>query len=67
MKSQLAGDVLIFGDGECSQLGLGEDINQRTRPTLIPTLQDVAVVAAGGLHNLVLAKDGKVSFALFSF
>ncbi len=31
-RVQLPGEVFVFGDGDCGQLGLGEDITERLRP-----------------------------------
>ena len=29
---QVAGEVFVFGDGDCGQLGLGEEVTERLRP-----------------------------------
>ena len=29
---QTPGQVFVFGDGDCGQLGLGEDVTERLRP-----------------------------------
>lgn len=29
---QIPGEVFVFGDGDCGQLGLGEDVTERLRP-----------------------------------
>lgn len=29
---QVPGDVFVFGDGDCGQLGLGEEVTERLRP-----------------------------------
>lgn len=31
--AQVAGDVFVFGDGDCGQLGQGEDVTERLRPS----------------------------------
>lgn len=46
--------------GDVGQLGLGEDVEEKTRPGLVPDLENIVAVAAGGLHSVVLDKDGKV-------
>jgi regulator of chromosome condensation len=54
--------VLVFGSGDCGQLGLGEDEVEVARPTPLSFFDDKAVceVAAGGLHNVVRTTDGSV-------
>lgn len=32
-RSQVAGDVFVFGDGDCGQLGQGEEVTERLRPS----------------------------------
>ncbi|KAJ1962860.1 hypothetical protein IWQ62_003395 [Dispira parvispora] len=56
------GKVLVFGNGDCGQLGLGEDILQRKKPYPLQALDDEEIVdiAAGGLHNMALTKDGRL-------
>ena len=29
---QVPGEVFVFGDGDCGQLGLGEEVTERLRP-----------------------------------
>ncbi|XP_077991221.1 regulator of chromosome condensation-like [Glandiceps talaboti] len=58
------GKVLVFGEGDVGQLGLGEDIMERKRPALV-TLPDGAdgdaiQVEAGGMHTVVLTSEGKI-------
>lgn len=56
------GKVYVFGTGDCAQLGLGEDIMSRKKPANLAVLNDKEIVdiAAGGMHNMALTKDGKV-------
>ncbi|CAL4061856.1 unnamed protein product, partial [Meganyctiphanes norvegica] len=54
------GVVLTVGMGDVGQLGLGPDIEEKTRPGLVPDLKNIVAVAAGGLHTVCLDKDGKV-------
>ena len=55
-------EVLVHGSGECDQLGLGEGVLERKKPTLLKVLSDkkVVSVAVGSLHNLALTSDGRV-------
>lgn len=55
-----SGNVLSCGQGEFGQLGLGEDVMEKSRPALINGLSDVVLISAGGMHNLCLTRDGKV-------
>lgn len=57
------GNVLSCGQGEVGQLGLGEDVMEKTRPALIDRLKDIVDMSAGGMHNLCLNRKGEV----FSF
>lgn len=61
-KSRTTGSVFVFGSGDCCQLGLGEDILSRKKPTEIPFFADknIVEISAGGLHNLALSLDGSV-------
>ncbi|KAF9215024.1 hypothetical protein CPC16_001484 [Podila verticillata] len=56
------GKVYVFGTGDCAQLGLGEDILSRKKPANLAVLNDKEIVdiAAGGMHNMALTKDGKL-------
>lgn len=51
------------GQNEVGQLGLSEDVPEKTRPFLIPNVSNVVDIKAGGMHSLYLTNDGKV----FSF
>lgn len=54
------GNVLSCGKNEVGQLGLGEDVAEKTRPAILATAKNVVNVSAGGMHSLYLTKDGKV-------
>lgn len=55
-------DVLVHGSGECDQLGLGEGVLERKKPTLVKSLigKNIISVVSGSLHNLALSADGTV-------
>lgn len=55
-------EVLVFGSGDCGQLGLDEETWEASRPTTNPFFADknIVQVAAGGLHSLALGADGRV-------
>ncbi|KAG5180802.1 regulator of chromosome condensation 1/beta-lactamase-inhibitor protein II [Tribonema minus] len=61
---RVPGAVLTFGSGDCNQLGLGtEDADKNVpRPRIVPFLRKerVAMVACGGLHNVVCTMEGRV-------
>lgn len=57
---KLCGNVLSCGQGEVGQLGLGEDVMEKTRPALIDSLKDIVDISAGGMHNLCLSRKGEV-------
>lgn len=54
------GVLLVFGQGDVGQLGLGEEVVEKTRPAVIPGYQDIVSVAAGGMHNVCLRQTGEV-------
>lgn len=55
-------NVYVFGSGDCGQLGMGEDVDLKKRPSLHPFFTDKGIVsvAAGGLHSLALSSTGHV-------
>uniref|UniRef100_A0A182SBR7 Regulator of chromosome condensation n=1 Tax=Anopheles maculatus TaxID=74869 RepID=A0A182SBR7_9DIPT len=57
---KLSGNVLACGQGEMGQLGMGEDIMEKTRPAIVEGLSDVVQISAGGMHNLCLTRHGTV-------
>lgn len=59
-KSRTPGLVLTFGQGDVGQLGLGPDVQERGRPTLVKALENVVDICAGGMHTVCLNKDGNV-------
>ncbi|KAF9127665.1 hypothetical protein BGW39_005701 [Mortierella sp. 14UC] len=56
------GRVYVFGTGDCAQLGLGESTTLRKKPANLAILNDQHIVdiAAGGMHNMALTKEGKL-------
>ena len=56
------GSVIVFGSGDCGQLGLGEDLVSCPRPKRHAFFEDKEIisVSAGGLHTLALSRTGKV-------
>jgi regulator of chromosome condensation len=56
------GDVAIFGDGDCGQLGCGPAVSAARSPRVVAGLRglEVGAVACGGLHTLVLTDNGEV-------
>ncbi|XP_069959978.1 regulator of chromosome condensation-like isoform X3 [Cherax quadricarinatus] len=53
------GVVLTVGMGDVGQLGLGPDVEEKTRPAVVPALSDIVAIAAGGLHSVFLDTAGK--------
>jgi regulator of chromosome condensation len=62
LRNSKVGKLFICGNGDCGQLGLGDDVFERLRPAPIPKLEELEIVdaAAGGLHNIILTKDNKL-------
>ena len=56
------GHVLTLGMGDVGQLGLGSDMVERKRATVVKELEgvDVVQVAAGGMHSVAVTVDGEV-------
>ncbi|XP_054006071.1 regulator of chromosome condensation isoform X1 [Hylaeus anthracinus] len=59
-QSATGGVLLVFGQGDVGQLGLGEEIVEKTRPATISGYQDIIAIAAGGMHNVCLRKTGEI-------
>jgi regulator of chromosome condensation len=58
---QKSGNLLVCGQNDVGQLGLNpDDVMEKTRPALVSQISDVVVVQAGGMHSLVLTKDGTI-------
>ncbi len=49
-----------MGQGDVGQLGLGEEVLEVRCPRLVAQLQQVSLVACGGMHTAILT-EGKVS------
>lgn len=54
------GVVLTVGMGDVGQLGLGPDVEEKTRPGVVDLPEGIVAIAAGGLHTVCLDKNGKV-------
>ena len=54
------GDVFVHGSGECDQLGLGDDMRERKKPTLLKSLigKSICEIAVGAMHVLCLSTGG---------
>jgi regulator of chromosome condensation len=57
----VTGSLLVWGTGDMGQLGQGEDVQERPRPSPL-SLNNLAVrkIACGGMHTLALTADGVV-------
>lgn len=62
-----AGLVLVLGQGDVGQLGQGEDVLQRKKPSLVPLPEKIVQVVAGGMHTVCLSDTGHVSDSLSFF
>lgn len=62
LEDREAGDLLALGQNDVGQLGLGEDIDSRKKPTHVEGLDDIVGVACGGMHTVCLHKTGEVQF-----
>lgn len=55
-----SGVMLVFGQGDFGQLGLGEEVTEKMRPAAISEYQDVIAVSAGAMHNICLRQTGEI-------
>lgn len=53
------GEVYLWGNNECGQLGLGH-VESRDYPTRLPEFTDVVQVSCGNKHTALITKDGKL-------
>uniref|UniRef100_A0A8C9SL14 Regulator of chromosome condensation 1 n=1 Tax=Scleropages formosus TaxID=113540 RepID=A0A8C9SL14_SCLFO len=54
------GLVLVLGQGDVGQLGLGEDVMERKKPALVTFPEPVVQAVAGGMHTVCLSDSGNV-------
>ncbi|XP_077502833.1 regulator of chromosome condensation-like [Amblyomma americanum] len=59
-RRKIPGQVYTVGQGDVGQLGFGQEVMEKSRPALVPNLDNVVDVVAGGMHTLCLTVDGKV-------
>ncbi|XP_068999220.1 regulator of chromosome condensation [Embiotoca jacksoni] len=55
-----AGQVLVLGQGDVGQLGLGEVTIERKKPALLSLPEKTVQVIAGGMHTVCLSDSGNV-------
>ena len=54
--------MFTLGQGDTGQLGLGEDIMERSKPAKVSSVPEQSVqICAGGMHTVCLTKSGHVS------
>ena len=57
------GEVMVLGQGDVGQLGLGEDVMERKKPFPVGDAlegKNVVQVSCGGMHTVALTDNGKV-------
>ncbi|KAJ3598625.1 hypothetical protein NHX12_002130 [Muraenolepis orangiensis] len=52
------GHILVLGQGDVGQLGLGEDIMERKKPASVSLPEGIVQVAAGGMHTVCVSDSG---------
>ncbi|KAJ1951099.1 hypothetical protein FBU59_000358 [Linderina macrospora] len=57
-----SGNVFVFGNGDCGQLGLTDDVLECRKPHPLAALdaQNVVDIVSGGLHTVAIDTDGKL-------
>jgi len=55
-------DVFVFGMGDCDQLGMGEKVTERKKPSPLKVLSGskITQVCVGAMHNLAITSEGAV-------
>ncbi|GAB6029938.1 Regulator of chromosome condensation [Chamberlinius hualienensis] len=56
----ISGMVMTVGTGDIGQLGLGPDIEARTRPTTVTLPSSIKAICAGGMHTVALTDKGEI-------
>ena len=56
------GVVLTCGQGDVGQLGLGEDVMEKSRMAFVDIPDPVIQITAGGMHTVCLTSTGQVSW-----
>lgn len=60
-QSVHTGNLLVCGANDVGQLGFDSDeVQEKTRPVILPDVKDLIDVKAGGMHSLCLVKDGSI-------
>ncbi|XP_072534925.1 regulator of chromosome condensation [Salminus brasiliensis] len=57
---QEKGLVLVLGQGDVGQLGLGENVLERKKPALVNLPEGIVQAVAGGMHTVCLSDTGKI-------
>lgn len=65
--SQEKGLVLVLGQGDVGQLGLGEDVLERKKPALVTLPEGILQAVAGGMHTVCLSDTGNVWLLQISY
>ncbi|XP_072316882.1 regulator of chromosome condensation [Eucyclogobius newberryi] len=58
--AKVTGLVLVLGQGDVGQLGMGEGIMERKKPALVTLPEQMVQVVAGGMHSVCLSRSGHV-------
>ena len=63
------GQVLTIGQGDVGQLGIGDEILERKRPSFIGEVDGMkfAEVTCGGMHTVAVSDKGEVSCVPLSY
>ena len=62
---QEKGLVLVLGQGDVGQLGLGENVLERKKPALVSLPENIVQAVAGGMHTVCLSDTGNVSAKMY--
>eukprot|EP00731_Ephydatia_muelleri_P031512 Em0023g19a len=60
-QHSVPGEVMVIGQGDVGQLGLGEEVLERKNPAPVVGMKESSTqVVCGGMHTVALSKEGKV-------
>ncbi|XP_059475502.1 regulator of chromosome condensation isoform X2 [Neocloeon triangulifer] len=60
LEQRETGQVFTLGDNMTGQLGFDDDVESKRRPVPVEGLVDAVAVCCGGMHTVVLNKNGEV-------
>ncbi|ORZ41730.1 regulator of chromosome condensation 1/beta-lactamase-inhibitor protein II [Catenaria anguillulae PL171] len=66
-RPQRPGNVLVMGNGDCGQLGLGEDVKSRFKYSFVKALKDLPIVALAAVYSWGCNDEGALETSNLGF